>query len=210
MKNSLGAFGEDDFVAVVHFAEADFDDLVARGLVGAADVSGFDGKLAMSAVNEDEQRDAARTALVENGVERGAGGASGVENVVHDDDVAAIDIEADGRGGNDGLFAMCGKVVTIIADVEAANVNRLLLQHGERFGNAPGQGNAAALNADKRGRRVFTGFFRDLVGEADERALNFRRGHEAQLFSRECSFEHRRLMIAECEYCVVVQLQAEL
>ena len=88
-------FDEDDLFVVVDFAEFDFDDFAAGGGDGAADELGFDGEFAVAAVDEDEELDALGAAVVEEGIEGGTDGASGVEDVVHKNDVAAGDVEAE-------------------------------------------------------------------------------------------------------------------
>ena len=62
----------------------------------SADIGGLDGQLPMAAVDEYRQLHAARAAVIEQGVERGADGAAGIEHVVAQDHVAAFDVEADG------------------------------------------------------------------------------------------------------------------
>ena len=61
----------------------------------AADEGGFDGKLAVPAVDQDAEANAFRAAQVEQAVHRGANRAAGVEHVVDDDQIAVIDREGD-------------------------------------------------------------------------------------------------------------------
>ena len=91
------------------------------GLDLAADEAGFDGQLAVAAVDEDEQLDARGAAVIEQGVERGANGAAGVEDVVHEDDVLAGDGEVDFGGVEDGLRGDGGEVVAVEGDIQDAD-----------------------------------------------------------------------------------------
>jgi len=77
----------------------------------------------MAAVDEDSQLHAARTAVIEEGVERGADGAAGVEHVVHQDDVLAFDAELDVGRTDDGLDADSAEVVAVEVDIEDADRN---------------------------------------------------------------------------------------
>src|SRR5271167_3777326 len=103
----------------------------------------------MSAVDEDEELDDAGAAMVEECVEGGADGAAGVEDVVHEDDVAAGDVEADGAGGDGRARAGGGEVVAVKADVEYAGVDGVLFDGGDEGADALGEGDSAALDADE-------------------------------------------------------------
>jgi hypothetical protein len=155
---------EEDFVvAAVHFDEFDFDDVAAAGLDIAADVGGFNGELAVSAVDEDEDLNARGAALVHEGVEGGAGGASGEEDVVYEDDVAAVARE----------------VVAIVGDVYGSGGDVVLFDFRDEGCEAAGEGDSAALDADEGEGCGVAGFLGDFMREADEGALDFRGGENA-------------------------------
>ena len=80
----------------------------------------------MTAVNENRQLDAARTAQVHNGVQSGADGAARVQDVVHQNDALAVDAEGN-VGSVDRGSEVSRIVIAIEADVQAAerNVNTL-------------------------------------------------------------------------------------
>ena len=80
----------------------------------------------MTAVNENCQLDAARTAQVHNGVQSGADGATRVQDVVHQNDALAVDAEGN-VGSVDRGSEVSRIVIAIEADVQAAerNVNTL-------------------------------------------------------------------------------------
>src|SRR6185437_393209 len=120
--SAVYALHQDYLLITVDFAELDFDNFAVSGLDGAADEGGFDWQFAVAAVDEREQLHAARASVIEERVEGGADGASGVEHVVDQDDVASGDIEADGTGNHGGARAVGGKIVAIEADIEHAGV----------------------------------------------------------------------------------------
>ena len=90
---------------------------------GAAGEGALDRQLAVAAIDQDQQLHAPGTAVIEEGVERGADGAAGIEDVVHEDDVAAGDVAADGADGDGGTGACGGEVVAVEADVEDTGLN---------------------------------------------------------------------------------------
>ena len=179
----VGELDEENLFVVVDLTEFDLNDLAARGRDGAADEAGFDGKLAMAAVDEDEQLHALGAALVEESVECGTDGAAGVEHVVHEDDVAAIDVEADVAFFDDGAGAGGGEVVAIEADVEHAGIDGRLLDGLDELGDALGEGNAAALDADEAEVGAAVIALDDLVRQPDEGALDLGGGHEPSLLA---------------------------
>ena len=73
----------------------------------------------MAAVNEDGELDAAGATQVHDGVEGGADGAAGVENIVHEHDALGIQVERDVRGV-DRRSEVGEVVVAVEADVEAS------------------------------------------------------------------------------------------
>jgi len=99
---SADAFDKLDLIAAVDFAELDFNNFAAAGGNVFSDIGCLNGQLAMTAVDEDGELYAARASMVKEGVKRGADGAAGVEDVVTDDDVAALDVKANGAGVTSG------------------------------------------------------------------------------------------------------------
>src|SRR5579863_7584996 len=73
----LDALDQHDLFLAVDFLELDLDNFVAAGLDHASDVARFDGKLAVSAVNQDKQLHAGGTAMIEQSIESRADGAPG-------------------------------------------------------------------------------------------------------------------------------------
>src|SRR5438876_801749 len=89
---SLSGLPDDHSIASVDLLDLDGDNLGSRGRHVLADEIGLDRQLAMSTIDEDRKLDRAWAAIVHEGVQRGADGASGVEHVVDEDDVGAVDV----------------------------------------------------------------------------------------------------------------------
>jgi hypothetical protein len=175
----IGFFDELNLFVVVYFLKFYFDDLSAAGGYVFADVGSFDGQFAMAAVDEDGELNAARTAMVKEGVECGADGAAGVENIVAENHVAAIDVKAERALSYDGTDIMRGEVVAIETNVKHACVDGAFFDSGDELGEALGEWNASALDADESETGAAIGFFDDFMGEADKGAFDFRSGHQA-------------------------------
>src|SRR5262249_42668105 len=101
--------------------EFDFDDLDVGRLDDSADEFGFDREFAVAAIDQDEELDAGRAAVVEEGVEGGSDGAAGVEYVVHQDDVLAGDFELNVGSAYDRLDIDGAEIVAIEVDIEDAH-----------------------------------------------------------------------------------------
>jgi len=138
----------------------------------------------VAAVDEDEQLNAPGAALIEERVERGADGATGVEDVVREDDVTAVDVEANVTLFDDGARTGGGEVVAVEADVEDSGVDGGLLDGLDELGEALGERHAAALDADEAEVGAAVVALDDLVGEANEGALDLGGGHEAALLAK--------------------------
>src|SRR5205814_205394 len=102
----------------------------------------------MAAVDQDEKLNSGSPALVEERVERGADGAAGVEHVVHQDDVFAFDGKRDVGGVDDGLVGDGGEVVAVEVDIQNAHGDLALLEALDFLGEALGERDASAANAD--------------------------------------------------------------
>src|SRR5215204_1480886 len=180
MRFLLGAGDEQDLVDLVHLDELHLDALVPRGRQVLADVVGTDGKLSMAAIREAGELDARRPAVVEECIDRRADRAAGVEDIVDEDDGAALERELELRRAEDRLgvarwlAATDLDVVAVEGDVQRAEIE---LSSGEILDQAAEpmrQRDAARLDADERHsveRRVALD---DLVGDAAE-ALGDRR-----------------------------------
>ena len=76
------------------------------------------GQFAMATINQHAKLNAARTAMIEQCVQRRSRGPSGVEHVVHQDDVLVLDIELHGALFHLRAMANGGEIVAIKRDVE--------------------------------------------------------------------------------------------
>ena len=115
--------GDRHLVDPVDLLEADVDPLLARGRQVLADVVGADRQLAVAAVAEDGELDPLRAAVVEEGLDRGADGAAGEEDVVDEDDGALGEVEVDVGGVDDRLRGgrLGADVVAVEGDVDVAD-----------------------------------------------------------------------------------------
>src|SRR5262245_35863484 len=82
----LALLADGHLVGPVNLLQADVYALVARGRKVLADEVGTDRQLAMAAVDDHGELDALGPAVVEEGLDRGAHGAAGEEDVVDKDD----------------------------------------------------------------------------------------------------------------------------
>src|SRR5208337_203422 len=97
-----GTLDQQNLLVVVDLLELDLDNLAAAGGHMLANVSGLDGQFAVAAVDEHSQLHAARPALVEERIERGADSAAGEEHIVAENHIAALDVDADGSRRDHG------------------------------------------------------------------------------------------------------------
>ena len=82
-----------------------------------------------------------------------------------------------------GRTSRGGEVVAVEADVENAGVDGGLLDGLDELGDALGEGDAAALDADEAEVGAAVVALDDLVRETDEGALDLGGGHEAALLA---------------------------
>src|SRR5215831_5513364 len=73
-----GALYQEDLFHIVDLLELDFDDLGVGGLHHAADELRLDGQLPVPAVDQNQELDARRAAVIEESVERRADRPAGV------------------------------------------------------------------------------------------------------------------------------------
>ena len=110
--------------------------------------------------------------MVHQGVEGGAGGAAGVENVVTQDDVHVVHLGAEFPRANLRLGADDGEIVAVEGDVERAHRHRPSLDALDDLCDPLPQRNAAAPYAHQHQVGNPVVFLDDFVGEADEGAVN--------------------------------------
>ena len=126
MSGLLRGRDEQHAVDLVDLDELDLDALAARGGQVLADVVGADGQLAVAAVGEHGELHARRAAVVEEGVDRGADRAAGVEDVVDEHDRHALERELELRVADERLrvqrrlAAADVQVVAVEGDVDAS------------------------------------------------------------------------------------------
>ena len=178
----VDAVHEHHALLFVNFLQADFDDFGVAGRDGAADESGFDGQFAMAAIDQDAHANAFRAPEIEQAVHGGAGGASGVENVVDQHDIAIVHYEWNLGGLHDGLRRDGGEIVAIERDIERADGHFHVRESFDRFREALRQRNAAAAHADQRDICRAAAFFHDFMGQPLQGAIDFFGGEQLPFF----------------------------
>ena len=177
MESVFEAVDENNAFLVVDFLQANFDDFGIAGLNEAPRVLGFDGHFAMSAVNQDAQRDALGAAEVEQAVHGGTDGTTGVEDVIDEDQVHGINAERDVGGLQDGLGSNLRKVVAVQSDIEEAHGDFDAVDAAHGPGNALGERNTTAADTDESKIACAATLFHDLMGKALQSPIDLRGRH---------------------------------
>ena len=126
----------------------------------------------MAAVADDGELDTGRAAVVEEGVDRGADRAAGVEDVVDEDARLPLEREVELRRAHDRLrmerrlTAAHLDVVAIERDVERAERDLVLGELGDQPAQPVRNGHPARVDADERDRVEVRVRLDDLVGDA--------------------------------------------
>jgi hypothetical protein len=137
------------------------------------------------AVGDHRQLHQRRAPVVEQGVDRGPDGAPGVEDVVHEDHRALLDVEVEDRVADHRERAPAdADVVAVEGDVHAAERRRGARVLADQAGQALGERHPSGVDADERELLGVAVPLHDLVGDAGDRA--------AELVSRDqLSLVHR-------------------
>src|SRR5487761_911053 len=170
-----------DALFVVNFVQANFDNFGVGGFDGATDETGFDGQLTMAAVDEHAKTDAAGATEIEKAVHGGAHGASGIENVIDEEQVSIVDRKRNFARLDNGLRRDGGKIVAVESNVERAHRNFRLGRRADGFREALSERDTATANSDERQILCASRFFDDFMRQTFEGAANFVRGHELAL-----------------------------
>ena len=129
--------------------ELDLEGVVAgqAGLEVEAGGVGGDGQFPTAAPRQHRQQDRGGAAVGEEAIQGGADGAPGVEDIVHQDEMAVVDGDRQVRGPHLGVQAQAAEVVPVVGDV----------QHPQGLGEAQGlvqalgDPDAAGMDADHEG-----------------------------------------------------------
>jgi hypothetical protein len=138
-------------------------------------VVGADGQLPVAAVHEHGEADHARPADVHEGVEGGAHGAPGVQDVVDEDHGAPVDALHGDAGRLGGAGGVLAQVVAEHRDVELAEARGGVeagVGGGDLGGDPLGQRIAAARDAEQDEVRAAPVGLEDLVGDARQGAVD--------------------------------------
>ena len=125
----------------------------------------------MAAIDQDCELDFFGAADVAESVECGAGGAAAVEDIIDEDDDFVGDV-----GGNGGFVdfdsGLLVKVVAVHGDIHNAAGNLFVPDFADAIGQAAGEVDTAALDADDDDFLVGFVAFGDFGGHAFDGALN--------------------------------------
>ncbi len=139
----------------------------------------------MASIDEDGELDGARTAEVVEGIERGAGGAAAVEDIIDEDDRPLIDV-AGNLGREDlGRESMI-EVVAVHGDVDGADGDGVIPDFGEMKAEALSEEWASALDAEQDDLVAGGVALGDFVSDPCENSLHLRSCHEDFRFGYHC------------------------
>ena len=127
----------------------------------------MEGKFAVAAVDEHQKLDGARAAQLHHLGDGGAHRAAGVEHVVADEHVFAVDAEADlaAQKGDVGIFT---QIVAVEGDIELAHGHGRAFDLLQKGAHALRHHHAARLDADKGEVGGAVVAFDDLMRQAAE------------------------------------------
>ena len=137
---------------------------------------GTDRQLAVAAVDEHGQPHGARAAEVGQGVEGGPDGAAGVQHVVDEHDDLVVDAARRDRGVHRRPGGLVAQVVAVHRDVEAPDGYLGALDLTDQVGEAVGQLDAAAGDAEQDEVVGTLVVLEDLVRDATQRPGHVARG----------------------------------
>jgi len=115
---------------------------------------GPDRQLAMAAVDQDDQADLRGPAEVADRVEGGSDGPAGVEDVVDEDDLRAVDGEGDLGPAEHGPAVAVAEVIAVERDVERPDGHRAADEALQPRGDPLGDRHAPGPDADEADRHA--------------------------------------------------------
>src|SRR5438552_8000610 len=174
-----------DLVGGVGFAEHDLDDLALRRRDALADVVRLDRELAVPPVDQNGQADGARTAEVDDSVERRPDGAAGVVHVGAEDHGAVVQVELDLGLLQERLRGDHGEIVPIQRDVQRPDRKRGPDQIRETLGEPGGERNSSRSDPDKGEASQILLALRDLVCHPVDHPADALRVEDLRLFEEE-------------------------
>jgi hypothetical protein len=113
-----------------------------------SDEIGLDGEFASAAIDQDGEPDGAGAAEIAQGIERGAHGSAGEEDVIDQKERALIDVDVEVGRSDEGARADFGEVVAVEGDVEDAATDLIEAALAENFGEALGENFASGANSN--------------------------------------------------------------
>jgi len=188
------AVNEHDALLVVHLGQAHFNNLRVGGLHRAPNKLRLDGHLAMPAVHQHAKLHAPRAPKIKQAVHRGADGAAGIEDIVHQHQVHVVHGKGNVRSLKNGLRRNFGEIVAVKSDVQRPDSHFRPVYPAYPFRDALRQRDPAPANSDQH--EIFRAAIAldDLVRQPLERAVNLRGGHDLGFFED----AHRPVILTHC------------
>src|SRR5215469_10319399 len=126
----------------------------------------------MTTINKNKKLHALRAPLIEECIEGGANGATGIKHIVKQDNVAACDIEADRTRDNGGTGTCRRQIISVKADVQNPNINRVSLDLFDHPCQSLRERDSAALDANETEVRAAVILLDDLMRQPHQRSFN--------------------------------------
>jgi len=168
-----GGLDPDGVAGRIGGIEADDNFFVVAGRERQSGVVGGDGQAAAAAVGEDGEFDFGRAPVVEEFIERGLGGATGEQHIVHQDDSGAVHVGGNVGGRKFLRDGVAADVVAMEGDIE--HTADSVRARGKRRSSFAKASAAAMVMADtSEGRepgRKAAGQLDAAVGDAEEQEL---------------------------------------
>ena len=146
----------------------------------------------MPAVDEHAKRDTPGASEIEEAIHGGANGAAGVKDVVDEHEVHPVNAKNNVRRLQDGLGRNFGKIVAIERNVQRADGHIHAIDPAHCLSYALGQRYAAAPYAYQREMLGAAALLDNLMGQALQRAVDLRGGHQLGFFDD----AHGRVILA--------------
>ena len=137
----------------------------------------------MSAVHQHRQLDRPRPSEINERIQSGTDGPAGVEHVVDEDDVLAIDVEEDLRGLQLRLFKLAQQIIPVQRDIEKANLQLDTLRLLDFPGDPFREEFAARPDPDDDNALRPLVSLEDLVSQTGQRSVNADSVHDLGLQS---------------------------
>src|SRR5262249_27221146 len=133
-------------VFTVEFLQPYVDEFTESGRHILTNEIGFDGQLAVAAVDEHGKLNALGSAKIVQRIERRAGGSASEEHIIHEHERLVSDVERN-DGGMDVRRGLLMEIIAVHGNIQTAAWHRVLPDLAEHAGQSLRQIDAAALHS---------------------------------------------------------------